>query len=459
MTNWFVYSIFGYIFLQLIIAVVAGRFIKTETDYLLAGRNLGILLASISLFATWFGAETVIGSAGIVAAEGLSGGRADPFGYAICLVMMAFLLAAQMRAKGYFTLGDFFRDRFGLGAEKIAAIILIPTSVIWAAAQILAFASILTAATPLSINTSMIFTVVIVILYSTIGGMIGDVITDCVQGVVVIIGLCILLYLVIVEAGGLASVITYVEPARLRLITENESLLTQMDGWMIPILGSLVAQEAMARLLATRTPVIARRACLTAAVIYIIVGSIPVLIGLIGYNMIPAVETQDSFLPALALHVMPPVLHIIFLGALISAILSTIDSALLAVTALATHNLVIPVFPGINEKQKLALTRLFTLLAGIVCYFIAIEGDSIFALVQLSSSFGSAGILICVLAGMYIKMGDQSTAVTTLAAGVVLTLVGEYWIEFEAPYLTAVFTCACVYMICPYIKRLWRRSR
>jgi SSS family transporter len=454
MSNWIAYAVFGYILLQLIIAAAAARFIKTETDYLLAGRSLGVPLASLSLFATWFGAETVLGSSGAVAAQGLSGGRADPFGYTICLLLMAALLAAQMRARGYFTLGDFFRDRYGHGAEKLAAIIMIPTSVIWAAAQILALANILTAVTPLSITYSLLFSVAIVVLYSTLGGMLGDVVTDCLQGAVIIIGLAILLYLVVDAAGGISAAVSAVAPERLRLISGEESLLAQIDGWMVPILGSLVAQEAMSRLLATRSPRIARQSCLAAAAIYITVGSIPVVIGLAGVALIPPAETQDAFLPALAAEIMPPVLHVLFLGALVSAILSTIDSALLAVTALATHNLVIPIFPRLGERGRLRLNRLFTLIAGICCYFIAVGGDSIFELVQLSSSFGSAGIVICVLAGLYLKHGNQITAILTLATGIIMTLAGEFFIEFEAPYLTAVLACAGVYAVGAFMQRV-----
>lgn len=80
MLSWIPLVLALYDLVPLGINVFASRHLRTEADYLLAGRNLGLGLASVSLFATWFGAETVIGSAGAVAANGLSGGRADPFG-------------------------------------------------------------------------------------------------------------------------------------------------------------------------------------------------------------------------------------------------------------------------------------------------------------------------------------------------------------------------------------------
>jgi solute:Na+ symporter, SSS family len=447
MSNWLIFAICSYVLVQLLIAWVASRFIRTETDYLLAGRHLGVGLASFSLFATWFGAETVIGSAGAVAGQGLSGGRTDPFGYALCLMLMASLLAAQMRARNYVTLGDFFRERFGTAAEKLAAVAMIPTSLIWAAAQILAFASILTAVTSLALDASLIITVVIVVVYSTLGGMLGDVITDCLQGSIVIIGLAVLLYLVIDQAGGISTALGAVDPSRLTILNREEGIFEQLDGWMIPILGSLVAQEAMSRLLATRSAAVAKRACYVAAVIYLTIGCMPVMIALFGYQMIDVTDNQDSFLPALAMQVMPPVLYILFLGALISAILSTIDSALLSATALASHNLLLPQYPDINEKQKLIITRSFVVLCGIFSYLVAANGESIFELVELASYFGSSGILVCVLTGLSAKAGGQLAALATLVTGIILTSLGEFVIEVPAPYLSAVAGCIAVYWL------------
>ncbi|MEO7557886.1 MAG: sodium:solute symporter, partial [Gammaproteobacteria bacterium] len=80
-------GIFVYIFAQLAIGMFVSRRIKTESDYLLAGRSLGYGLATFSMFATWFGAEALVGSAGAVYDEGLSGSAADPFGYGLCLIL------------------------------------------------------------------------------------------------------------------------------------------------------------------------------------------------------------------------------------------------------------------------------------------------------------------------------------------------------------------------------------
>ena len=77
-----------YIIAQLLVGAWVARRIRTEDDYLIAGRRLGYPLAIFTIFETWFGAETCIGAAGAIYQDGLAGGSADPFGYAICLFLM-----------------------------------------------------------------------------------------------------------------------------------------------------------------------------------------------------------------------------------------------------------------------------------------------------------------------------------------------------------------------------------
>lgn len=72
------------------------RSIRSEEDYFLGGRRLGGLLVSFSLFATWFGAETCIGSSAAVYERGLAGSRTDPFGYSAWLLLLGLLRAGHL---------------------------------------------------------------------------------------------------------------------------------------------------------------------------------------------------------------------------------------------------------------------------------------------------------------------------------------------------------------------------
>ena len=74
------FALLAYLVMQFGIAFFASRFIKVEADYFVAGRKLGVFAVAMSVFATWFGAEAVVGASGAVAEQGLSASSADPFG-------------------------------------------------------------------------------------------------------------------------------------------------------------------------------------------------------------------------------------------------------------------------------------------------------------------------------------------------------------------------------------------
>ncbi|HXG38897.1 MAG TPA: sodium:solute symporter, partial [Bacteroidota bacterium] len=155
-----------YILLQLALGYVVSRSIRTENDYLLAGRKLGYVLATFSMFATWFGAESCIGTAGAAYSEGLAGVTSDPFGYAICLLVMGLFFAVPLWKMKLTTIADFFRIRFSVSTERVIAVIMIPTSLLWAAAQIRAFGLVLSASSELEVSVAISVAAAVVVAYT-----------------------------------------------------------------------------------------------------------------------------------------------------------------------------------------------------------------------------------------------------------------------------------------------------
>lgn len=438
-----------YLLAQIGIGYWASRFIHNESDYLLAGRTLGVGLLSFSLFANWFGAETVMGSASAIAAHGLSGSRADPFGYTLCLIGMGFLLARVMRERRYMTLGDFFKEVYGVRTEKLSIVIMIPSSLIWAAAQLLAFGQILSLILNAHIEVALFAATCLVIIYTFLGGLLANVITEFFQSIILIVGLAILLFHVSGEVGGLTQALINLPEERWALSRPDESWLHRINTWCIPIFGSLVAQEALSRIFAARSPSVAQKASFVAAFIYFAVALIPFLIAMVGGVMIPMeLMHQDHFLPSLAHRLLSKGEFVIFLAALLAAILSTLDAALLSVSALAAHNLIIPLFPKMTEYHKVSLTRFLMVLGGFAAYGIAISGESIYNLALAASSFGTACILVCTLGGLWFPtLATPTFGTLTLLLGIVITLVGDYWLDWEATFLYSLFACSALFAL------------
>jgi Na+/proline symporter len=193
---------------------------------------------------------------------------------------------------------------------------------------------------------------------------------------------------------------------------------------MVPILGSLVAQEAISRFLGAKTASIARKGCFLAAALYLVFGSIPLMIGLLGHSAGFEAGSTDSYLPELAKQYLSPVMYILLMGAIISAILSTVDTTLLAVSAIAQRNLIDPIARDLAEPRKLMLGRSLTLMAGLMAYAIAASGETIKGLVEIASSFGSAGIVVALLIGLHSGYGREKAALAALFAGALLSFLG-----------------------------------
>jgi Na+/proline symporter len=212
-------AIGAYLALQLAIGVWIARRIRNESDYLLAGRSLGYTFATFSIFATWFGSETVVGSAGNSFRDGVSLANAEPFGYGLGLVLMGFVFAGPLWRRRLTTLADLFRQRYSVTVERLAALILIPGSILWAAAQIRSFGYVVSAAAPaIPIDAAIGAAAIFTLLYTVFGGLLADVIHDLLQGITISVGLIVVLAGVLLrlhQSGGIAPVLGDVGPIAL----------------------------------------------------------------------------------------------------------------------------------------------------------------------------------------------------------------------------------------------------
>ncbi len=408
--------------MQVAIGIFAGRGAKSETDYYLGGRRVGLLPLTMSIFATWFGAETILGSAAAINLGGLSGARAEPFGYAICLALMAFFVAGPIRRSNYVTIADFFRERYGRAAELSSAVIGVIISVIWAGAQLLAIAAILETVIGVPGYVMLIAAAAIVIVYCYFSGLNGDIATDIVQGVILIVGIVILFLAVAGSLGGVTELLASIEPDQLRLVAPGESLFARVDNWMIPVIGSLVTQEIITRFLAAKSTGVARAACLSAGALYLALGMLPVLMGLAGPHLAIAGAVGDNFIPALALDLLPKAQAIVLVCALFSAILSTVDSNLLAVSSLVSINILRSGKTQRSEAGQLQIARLTTVAAGLCALGVAFSGSNIYELLSMTSVFGQGGIMVATMIGLRWSFGGASAALAAIFACVAFNL-------------------------------------
>lgn len=419
--------ILAYVGLQIALAVWVGRGARSDTDYLVAGRSLGAGAVGMSIFATWFAAESLIATSSEVAAEGLVGARAEPFAYAAGLLAVALFFARALRRGGFITLADFLRDRFGGATEGLSAAVIALSATTWSAAQLFAFAAIIDTASGIGFAPALLGATLLVMTYTLFGGLAGDVVTDIVQGAVILAAICILFALMTAAAGGPAAMWAALPETAFRPAPPDEAWTDTAELWLIPIIGTMVSQEALSRTLAARSPEAARSGALWGAGLYLAAGLIPVAFGLFAPQIGLPLAEGEAFLPSLAKALFPEWLLIIFTGALVSAILSSVDSALLAVSAVVTESGYRRLRPEASPRALLRAARTATVGAAALAAGLALSGESLRTLVLDAGAIGAvlAVPIIAGLAGSRARHAALAAILVQMAALVLLDWVLE----------------------------------
>ena len=110
-------SVIIYLIITVSIGLIAARRVSSARDFMIAGRSLPLYINVATVFATWFGAETVLSVSATFAKDGLVGIPADPFGASFCLVLVALFFARAFYRMDLLTIGDFYRKRYGKSVE------------------------------------------------------------------------------------------------------------------------------------------------------------------------------------------------------------------------------------------------------------------------------------------------------------------------------------------------------
>jgi Na+/proline symporter len=151
-------------------------------------------------------------------------------------------------------------------------------------------------------------------------------------------------------------------------------------------------------------------------------------------------ETQDveQVLPLLARHVLGELGFVILAGALVSAILSTVDSALLAGGVLIIQNVAGDKLAALPDATRLRYTRLSVVLLGVLSFVVALLGHSVHGLVQESSALGSAGLFVAGLLGLFTRFGGARAALGSLGLGAVTYVYAEHVLASDVAYLASL---------------------
>jgi SSS family solute:Na+ symporter len=453
-------SIILYLITTVLIGFWASRKVRDSGDYMLAGRSLPLMLSSAAMFATWFGSETVFGASSEFLKGGLYGVIEDPFGAALCLVLFGAFFARKLYNLNLLTLGDYFKIRYGKSTELTASLFLALPYIGYIAAQLVAMGLILNVVTGIVIWQAVLVCAVVVTLYTYVGGMWAISITDFIQSIIIIGGLLVVSFILADKAGGVGAVLSKVPREDLRFLPslEGKEIVAYLAAWSVLGLGSLPSQDVFQRAMSSGSARTAVRSCYVAAFLYLTIAMLPIFISLCTEQLYgnQGGDTQLALPNMVLQHTALPI-QILFFGSLLSAIMSTASSAILAPASIFSENVVKPLLRHrLDDKHFLLLTRVAVLLFSAIATVMACLRSNIYELVGESSILSLVSLFIPLVMGLYWKRANHVGALCAMLVGMITWIIFEVY-ETSWPALVPATLASLLAMVVGSLG--WSRSR
>ncbi|MEW6705601.1 MAG: sodium:solute symporter family protein [Pseudomonadota bacterium] len=421
-----------YLLVTIGIGLLAARRVKSSKDYLVAGRSLPLYMNVATVFATWFGAETVLSVSATFAKDGLGGIPGDPFGASVCLVLAALLFARLFYRMNLLTIGDFYKQRYGKGVEVLTSISITLSYLGWTSAQMTALGLVIHVLSggALDLNSAIMAGAAVVLVYTIFGGMWSVAFTDLFQTVVILIGLTLVAVLVGGQAGGFSTVVSQAAAdGKFQFFPTDSAGWWAMAGAFFAFaFGSIPQQDVFQRMTSAKNEKTAVRGTIIGGLVYFCFAFVPIFIAYAALVADPALKelfaSDDAraiqrILPDVVLGKMPMWAQIMFFGALLSAILSTASGALLAPTAIFTENVLRPFVPNMGDRQFLLTLRiiLVTFTAGALLFALN-SRSTMYEMVQNAYNVTLAGAFVPLLFGAYWKRANTQGALLSIVFGI-----------------------------------------
>ncbi len=447
MLLWFVII---YWVISVAIGLWAARRVHNTKDFAIAGRHLPFYMVTATVFATWFGSETVLGIPATFLQEGMHGVVSDPFGSSMCLILVGLFFAAPLYRMKLLTIGDFYKQRYGRGVEVLTTIAIVISYLGWVGAQITALGLVFNVVSGGEISklAGMWIGSGTILIYTVFGGMWAVAITDLLQMIIICIGMLYIGGEVSGMVGGVGAVVDHARAAgkfEFWPSPDLKEIIAFAAAWMTMMFGSIPQQDVFQRVQSSKTIKIAVWGSILGGSLYFVFAFVPMFLAysatMIDPKMVSSLIDTDPqmILPTLVLKHAPLFAQVMFFGALLSAIKSCASATLLAPSVTFTENILKPMLGHhVKDKELLRWMRIVTLTFTLMVTLYAINSKmSIFKMVENAYQITLVMAFIPLVCGIYWKRATNQGALLAIFMGLLT------WITMlactEDPLLPAQF--------------------
>ncbi len=457
---------------------------RSAADYLVAGRNLGVIACAVVVASEWLGGMSTIG----VSERAFDTGTMQPVLYnistALGMIIIGFTVARHYRKNNVHTVSEMLENLFGRRARAISAIAFLFAYVVLAFVQLQTASSVISAMFGLPWLYSVIISSIVITIYTYVGGMHALAITGIIHVITMFVGVGIATWIGISDVGGFAAL-------QQEMVSQGapENLYNPFSGglsyaWSLVlggVLGGMAGQASIQPIFAARSASVAKKAAIFSSLIIAPFGIMVALLGLVAktgfYYDVTSMESPlwssameminpKMVLPTLMVtpEFIHPVLGGVALAGILAAILSTVGPVNFAVVTIATKD----IYHGIInktavDKKLISTARKLVILVNLITIPLAYYSTgAILSMAYISYGIRAIGAIVIVL-GIYQRGWISTDGVRwafiggTVAVGLNIIAKLAGWWAIEDTYMA--IGAALVFVILGNIHANRKRNR
>ncbi|MDR0839833.1 MAG: hypothetical protein LBN26_00375 [Christensenellaceae bacterium] len=435
MSNNTISSIFIVAFLStlVIVGIVLQRRVKTASNFLTGGGNVGVILAAGMFCATFLSGSSIVGYTGYLYGSGWTG-FTSILGTAVSLFIVGAVLVKRIRphaGRGMETIADLLADRFGSQFVRgFSAVMMILLYIIFTGAETIGIAKVLSSFLGWNYYVAVLVAVGFTIAYIVLGGMYTVAVNDTICGFLGIGGILVLAIVCVAHWGGIGPMNTQlaaVDPNLLKTFANPLAIILVASNTAVWGIGNSSHPVFLAQTFSAKSSKSVLKSMAISAIAIFVFYFSTMILGSSARILVPGLADVDLAFPKLVDYMVHPVIGAIMLTAVIALIISTIDSCLLTAGSALGNDLIAKTF-GIwkdDERKRLLLVRVGVVAVALLGMVLALIFNSSTVLIFQMFNFGASGAVfwVPIVFGLCWKKANRQGATASMVGGVAAYLI------------------------------------
>lgn len=432
-------TVVAYLAVMILIGVIRSRRIKDQQDFMVGGRTVSTILMITTLVATWTGAGSLIGGAGLAYRQGFSELWMSVGAW--MAILLVYKLAGRVRHICEYTLPDILEDRYNGTARFFGSIALIIGCTTIVGYQLKGGAFVLEVVAGIPWEKGVALIAAGVILLTALAGMKSIVSLDLLNGIMILVSIIIAVPLLYFNIGGAEVVVNSLPPEHLTLFGGKN--IVWALAVFFPVFLLLLGEPSMyQKFFSTKDEATAKRAVIGWVIGIIIVDVLICTLAILGRVKFPQLAVSgepERVILDVARFGLPAWAGCLLLTGAMAVVFSTANSFLLAPATNITHDIIQRfIEKGASQRTIVIINRVTIIILGILAYLLLTRFANVLTMALTAYTMIGAGLTPAILAAFFWKRVTTAGGLSSIIGGIVGTIATK--IIFDLPQVQAYFS-------------------